>query len=219
MTCCTAPGTASWNGLAASRAWKKTSGFCAEPRRTGRSGDSPRSRCASTSSSRTIARRSSSDSTLILSISCDVRKPSKKCRNGTRVRSVAACATSAKSWASCTELAASIAHPVVRAAITSLWSPKIDSAWVATERAATWITAGLSSPAILNMLGSISSSPCEAVKVVPSAPFWTAPCSAPAAPASDCISMTSGTAPHRFVRPAALHPSANSPIGEAGVIG
>ena len=38
-------------------------------------------------------------------------------------------------------------------------------------RAATWMTAGISSPAILNMLGSISNSPCEAVKVVASAPF------------------------------------------------
>ena len=57
-------------------------------------------------------------------------------------RSVAAWATSAKSCASCTELAHSIAQPVVRACITSLWSPKIDSACVATVRAATWITAG-----------------------------------------------------------------------------
>ena len=32
---------------------------------------------------------------------------------------------------------ASIAQPVGRAAITSLWSPKIDRAWVATARAAT----------------------------------------------------------------------------------
>ena len=50
--------------------------------------------------------------------------------------------------------------------MTSLWSPKIDSAWVAMARAATWITAGVSSPAILNMLGSISSRPCDAVNVV-----------------------------------------------------
>ena len=41
-------------------------------------------RNASTSSSRTSARRSSSSSSAILSISCEVRKPSKKCRNGTR---------------------------------------------------------------------------------------------------------------------------------------
>ena len=101
----------------------------------------------------------------------------------------------AKSCASCTELEASIAQPVVRACITSLWSPKIDRAWVATARAATWITAGVSSPAILNMFGIISSRPCDEVNVVASAPCCSAPWSAPAAPASDCISMTSGTTP------------------------
>ena len=62
----TMPGTASWNGLAASRAWKKTSGFWAVPRTTGASGVSPRPRKASTSSSRTSARRSSSSSSAIL---------------------------------------------------------------------------------------------------------------------------------------------------------
>lgn len=60
--------------------------------------------------------------------SWEVRNPSKKWRNGTRDRNVAAWATSAKSWASCTELDARSANPVVRAAITSLWSPTIDSA-------------------------------------------------------------------------------------------
>jgi hypothetical protein len=128
-------------------------------------------------------------------------------------------ATSARSWTSCTDEEASIAHPVGRAAITSEWSPKIDSAWVATVRAATWMTVGASSPAILNMLGIISSRPWEAVKVVASAPLSTAPCSTPAAPASLCSSTTSGTCPHRLGRPAALQASASSPIAEAGVIG
>ena len=41
------------------------------------------------------------------------------------------------SW---TELEDSMAKPVARAAITSLWSPKIESAWVARARAATWKT-------------------------------------------------------------------------------
>ncbi len=148
-----------------------------------------------------------------------VRKPSKKCTNGTRERSVAEWATSAKSCASCTEDAASIAQPVMRAVITSEWSPKMLRACVATVRAATWMTAGVSSPAILNMLGSISSRPCEAVKVVPSVPLVTAPCSAPAAPASDWSSITSGTPPHRFGLPAADQASADSPIAEDGVIG
>ena len=148
-----------------------------------------------------------------------VRNPSKKCTNGTRVRSVAAWATRAKSCASWTLEAEIMAQPVIRAAITSEWSPKMLSACVARVRAATWITAGVSSPAILNMLGSISSRPCEAVKVVPRVPLVTAPCSAPAAPASDWSSTTSGTAPHRLVRPAADQASADSPIAEDGVIG
>ncbi len=108
---------------------------------------------------------------------------------------------------------------MVRACITSLWSPKIDRAWVAIVRAATWMTVGVSSPAILNMFGIISSSPWEAVKVVPSAPRWSAPCSVPAAPASDWSSRTSGTRPHRFGRDAAAQSSASSPIFVAGVMG
>ena len=93
------------------------------------------------------------------------------------------------------------------------------SAWVATVRAATWMTAGVSSPAILYIFGIISSKPCDAVKVVPNVPLVTAPCRAPAAPASDCISTTSGTAPHRLLRPAALQASQASAIAEDGVIG
>ena len=45
-------------------------------------------------------------------ISCEVRKPSKKCTNGTRDSSVAICAIAARSWASCTEADASCAKPV-----------------------------------------------------------------------------------------------------------
>ena len=73
----------------------------------------------------------------ILFSSCEVRKPSKKYMIGTRDSSVTTCATSARSCASCTDAAASIAKPVMRALITSEWSPKIDSAWVASARAAT----------------------------------------------------------------------------------
>ncbi len=103
--------------------------------------------------------------------------------------------------------------------MTSLWSPKIESACVASVLAATWITVEVSSPAILYMFGIIRSRPCDAVKVVHSAPAWSAPCSAPAAPPSLCISMTCGTTPHRFGRSAADQASANSPMGEEGVIG
>jgi hypothetical protein len=84
------------------------------------------------------------------------------------------------------------AKPVCGTAITSEWSPKIDSACVASVRAAR-ACEGVSSPAILYMLGIISSRPCDAVKVVVSAPACSAPCTAPAAPPSDCISTTSGT--------------------------
>ena len=90
---------------------------------------------------------------------------------------------------------------------------------MARVRAATWMTVGVSSPAILNMFGIIRSRPWDAVKVVARAPFWSAPWRAPAAPPSDCISMTSGTLPHRFGFPAAAQSSACSAIGEAGVIG
>ena len=94
-----------------------------------------------------------------MSTSCDVRKPSKKCTNGTRDRNVAAWATAAKSCASCTLPAASIAQPVERTCITSEWSPKIDRACVAIVRAATCIVHGVSSPAILNMFGTINNKP------------------------------------------------------------
>ena len=49
---------------------------------------------------------------------------------------LAACAMSARSITSCTELEAIMANPVARVAMTSLWSPKIESAWTASDRAA-----------------------------------------------------------------------------------
>ena len=69
------------------------------------------------------------------------------------------------------------------------------------------------------MLGIISSSPCEAVKVVASAPACSEPCSAPAAPPSLCISITVGTVPHTLGRRSLDHWSASSAIVEDGVIG
>ena len=53
----------------------------------------------------------------------------------------------------------------------------------ASVRAVTCMQNGVSSPAILYMLGIISSRPCDAVNVVVSAPACSAPCTAPAAPA------------------------------------
>lgn len=112
-----------------------------------------------------------------------------------------------------------MAKPVVRACMTSLWSPKMDSAWLARHRAAMWKTAGVSSPAILNMLGILSSNPCDAVNVVVSEPPCKAPCTAPAAPASLCISTTRGICPQMLVWALDAQSSASSAIVEDGVIG
>ena len=68
----------------------------------------------------------------------------------------------------------------------SWWSPNIDKAWVARLLAATWITAGNISPAILYILGIINKSPWLAVNVDAKEPDKSAPCRAPAAPASEC---------------------------------
>ena len=73
------------------------------------------------------------------------------------------------------ELADIIGQPVLRTDITSEWSPKMESDCAASERAETWNTAGSISPAILYMLGIISRSPWEAVKVVVSAPALSEP--------------------------------------------
>ncbi len=109
--------------------------------------------------------------------------------------------------------------PVERTAITSLWSPKIDKAWVATVRAETCQTVEVNSPATLNMVGIMSKRPCAAVKVVLSAPDWRAPWVEAAAPASLCISTTDGTVPQMLVRPMADHSSAHSPMFDEGVMG
>ena len=103
--------------------------------------------------------------------------------------------------------------------MTSLWSPKIDRPCAASERAATWKTAGVSSPAILYMFGIISSRPCDAVKVVASAPgLQRAVDRAGRAALGLHLDHLRDRAPQ--VRPpSADHASANSPIGEDGVIG
>jgi hypothetical protein len=68
-------------------------------------------------------------------------------------------------------------------------------------------------------LGIISSRPWDAVKVVVSAPACSAPWTAPATPASDCICTTRGTTPQMFCCPWADHSSASSAMAEEGVIG
>ena len=69
------------------------------------------------------------------------------------------------------------------------------------------------------MFGIISSNPCDAVNVVESDPVCSAPCTAPAAPPSLCISITWGTLPQAFGTFSDDHWSAHSPIGDEGVIG
>src|SRR5664279_3544139 len=86
-------------------------------------------------------------------------------------------------------------------------------------RALTWNTPGRSSPAILYILGIIRSNPCEQVNVEHKAPVCKAPCNAPAAPASDCISTTLTCSPNMFFNPLAAHSSTNSAMVDDGVIG
>ena len=113
----------------------------------------------------------------------------------------------------------SMAKPVWRQAMTSEWSPKMFSAWVDTVRADTWNTQGSCSAAILYILGIISSRPWDAVYVVVRAPAPREPWTAPAAPASDCISTTLTLVPKMFFRPLALHWSTKSAMGLDGVMG
>ncbi len=134
-------------------------------------------------------------SSSIFCTSCEERKPSKKCRNGRRASSVAEWQMSDRSMTSWMLPDAIIAQPQERVAMTSEWSPKIDSACTASARADTWNTVEVSSPAILNMFGIMSSSPCDAVNVVVRAPAWSAPCTEPDAPPSDWSSTTFGMVP------------------------
>ena len=69
------------------------------------------------------------------------------------------------------------------------------------------------------MLGIISSSPCEAVKVDVYDPAVTEPWTAPAAPPSDCISTIFTFSPNIFFLSWETHSSILSAIGEDGVIG
>ena len=103
--------------------------------------------------------------------------------------------------------------------MTSAWSPKIDRAWVARVRAATCITNGVSSPAILYMSGIISSSPCDAVNVVAERSRRERAVEGARGPGLGLHLDDGGTSPHTFALPFADHSSASSPIVELGVIG
>ena len=92
-------------------------------------------------------------------------------------------------------------------------------AWVPTVRAATCSTPGRRSPAMRCSTGIISISPWDDVNDVASAPVCSAPCTAAAAPASDCISIRRTVWPNRFFFPLALHTSVLPAMGLEGVMG
>ena len=68
-------------------------------------------------------------------------------------------------------------------------------------------------------MGTISSSPCDAVNVDESPPAASEPWTAPAAPPSLCIVVTRTGWPYTLRRPADAHASIVSPIDVAGLIG
>ena len=90
---------------------------------------------------------------------------------------------------------------------------------MATERAATWNTVLVNSPAILYMLGIISSRPWLAVKVVVSEPALQRAVARARRAAFGLHFDDAGVVPQIFGRPMAPHSSACSPIGDDGVIG
>mmetsp|Transcript_97806 Transcript_97806/g.276849 ORF Transcript_97806/g.276849 Transcript_97806/m.276849 type:complete len:372 (-) Transcript_97806:35-1150(-) len=196
-----------------------TSGFWLLPRMMGCSGERADFRCALRASWSMRLCIWAVFRYWIVLISWDVRKPSWKCTMGTRALSVARCATSARSWQSCTHWLESMPQPVARAAITSWWSPKMESAELARDRAATCMTQGSSSPAILYMFGIMSSRPWEDVKVVGRPPTAAEPCRDPAAPASDCSCCTFRLLPNTFLTPFTDHISQISAMGDDGVMG
>jgi hypothetical protein len=91
--------------------------------------------------------------------SWEVRKPSKKWIKGTRHCRVTLWATKAKSCASCTEPEAEHGKAGAARRHHVLMIAKDRQPLRREERAATWNTAAVSSPAILYMLGSISIRP------------------------------------------------------------
>ena len=187
----------------ASRAWKKTSGFCAVPRRTGWSGVSARARCVGErvlgQQARSARRRARP--TLGSRARCGSRRRSAgtarappASRRARRRRSPGPPAGAARTAWPCRS---------ARQAITSPWSPKIESACVARlrarRRADRTATARRRSR---YRLGIISNRPCEAVNVRGQRAGLQRAMHRPAAPASDCISTTRGTVAPQVRAPA-----------------
>ena len=145
---------------------------------------SARARCARDVASSIMARRSSSASCSIFATSCEVRKPSKKWRNGTRERERRRLRDQRRGPAPpATEPEREHREAGLRGRPSRRSGRRRSRARAsracAPRRAC---TNGVSSPAILYMFGIMRSRPCDAVNVVASAPAWSAPCTAPAAP-------------------------------------
>ena len=90
---------------------------------------------------------------------------------------------------------------------------------MATVRAVTWNTVEVSSPAILNMLGIISSRPCDAVKVLVRAPACKRAVDRAGGPRFALHFDDVGHGAENFLRPAAAQASGISPKPDEGVIG
>ena len=120
------------------------------------------------------------------------------------------------SWAL---LEQSIAHPGARQAMTFSWSPKMERACVAMARAAMWNTVDVELPGDFVHVGDHEKQSLGRGKGRRERARGGRPCTAPAAPASDCISTTEGMVPQIFFVPSADSSSATSPIVDEGVIG
>ena len=177
----------SYSLLLASRVWKYVSLFCTAPVIFGWDGLWAFFRKFKNSLYGNNSLITSKEINWILLISWLVLKPSKKCKKGKEDLMATRWAIKAKSWASWGLLLASMQNPVCWQAITSWWSAKMHNVWVESARVATWITAGKHSPAILYIVGSIKSNPCELVKVEVKRPEDSAPCIKEITPFSECI--------------------------------
>ena len=108
-----------------------------------------------------------------------------------------------------------MAKPVGRAAITSEWSPKMESA--GGDGAGGYVEHRRSQlPGDLVHVGEHQEQTLRCGEGGGQRPGLQLEWTAPAAPASLCISTTSGTTPQRFGLPACDQASANSPMGDAG---
>ena len=162
---------------------------------------------ATASSSTIRPRRSSSVSSSIFATSCEVRKPSKKCRKGTRDARVAAWATAARSCASWTEPEDSSAKPGL-AAGHDVGVVAEDREGVGGDGAGGHVHAegGQLARDLVHVRDHQEQALRGGEGRGQGARLERA-VDGPAAPPPTASPMTSGTAPQRFVRPCADHAS------------